>query len=1114
MTHPLLSKTLQALFLSSSLLASAPTSAQLLNLSQVPAGSTAREPAPNIIVSVDDSGSMGWDLAGCQTMDFDPVTFGNVNDPARPAGLPACPTRLANTTPSRLADLRAALRATFGNPSTGNVGIVADGRIRLAWQALDDRNAALRPVGQQNNQDTLTPGQVNTLRPFTGAHRTNFDNFIASLRANSLEGTALHKMMANVHTYMQTTGINGPYANTPGAVSPSADLSCRKTFHILMTDGAWNSEGFASTLAGNVDGTFGRVLPDGTVYNNTDQTRLYADTSGGTTGTVADWAKRHWSTDYQALANNVRPLLRVTENQLIGARVNLTPYWNPRNNPMTWQGVTTYTIGFGASASTWTGSPTWDATTDNTFGGGFDTLVTGSATWQDLMPAAATNQRPMDLWHAALNGRGTFTPARTSADLTDAFQTILDDILVQTSRPLVSIATNSSRVSTNSAVYVAGYNSAANWSGSLAAFGLNSSTGLPNQSPTWRAEALLDARTNADMANRVVLTYNGAEGRSFDWVNLSSSQQDAIRGTDSVATGTARIAYLKGDRTLETAAGGMRVRSSRLGDIVNSNIWFTGRPTRMTIDLPGHSSFRTANAGRTPVLWVGGNDGMLHGFNATNGQEVLAYVPAGLYGTAANSPLRSLTQPNYSHRYYVDGSPFTGDVNVAQTGTPNWRTLLVGTLGAGGKGYFVLDVTNPASFVNPGNAASNVVLLDRTATNDADIGHIFAPPVVDELTLSRSEQIVRVNDSGTSRARWAVILGNGFNSTNQRPVLLVQYLDGDRQLLTIPVTGAGYAGQGNGLGAPRTVDLNGDGKVDMVYAGDLRGNLWKFDLTSPNPGLWRVSFSGNPLFTTSAPQPITTAPIWKVGPDGTGLQVLFGTGRNVTVADPGSTDVQTVYSLWDQSTFAASSGGGSATVTVTDGTRIGTGTSSLIQQTQNTAAPGAEFFTTSTNAVPYDRANPTGPRGWYFNLPVSRERVISNPMIFEGPVVRVNSVAPVSSVEGETCDFTSTRGTGLVSFFNIYSGRPPSTNVFGQTAGNRAFFGTGETASQRDLGNNRERLIDPSALCRGEDCPCVGNSCTPCVGPNCDLCGGLKGALLELCGRGLGGSRSDWREMR
>ena len=509
---------------------------------------------------------------------------------------------------------------------------------------------------------------------------------------------------------------------------------------------------------------------------------------------------------------------------------------------------------------------------------------------------------------------------------------------------------------------------------------------------------------------------------------------------------------------------------------------------------------------------------MLHGFNANTGQEVLAYVPSGLFGSTVTSPLRSLTQANYTHRYFVDGSPFTGDANIALTGAANWRTLLVGALGAGGKGYFVLDVTNPANFVNPGTAASNVVLLDTTAGTNADIGHIFAPPVVNELAGARSEQIVRVNDSGTSGYRWAVILGNGFNSTNQRPVLLVQYLDGTRTLKPIVAsTAATHTGQGNGLGAPRTVDLNGDGKVDVVYAGDLKGNLWKFDLTSKSSSDWKASFSNNPLFTalddSSTPQPITAAPVWKVGPDGTGIQVLFGTGRNITSADAGSTAVQTVYSLWDQSTFAASGG----SVTVTDATRIeDSRDDALVEQTQNAAVASDRFFTTSSNAVEYKRTDVNAPRGWYFDLPVSRERVLGNPLLFGGPVVRLNSLAPTASEEGETCAMDAIRSVGILNFFNIYSGKPPATPVFGEIDGNRGYFGSGESTSIGDPMTNTQREIDPEALCRGDDCPCVGESCT-CKGDDCPtktVCGGFKGAILELCHQGLGGARSDWREMR
>lgn len=1123
MIHFTFTRGLRALSAGLGLLCTLPSFAAPLSFMQMPAGSSAREPAPNVIITVDDSGSMGWDVNGCPTPLFDP-RYGGTLDPARPPGAPACPAANVNPNPARITALRNALVNTFGDPAAGTNGIIPDDRIRLGWQVMWDNGAALRPIGQQNAQNTLVAGAVNSVKRFTGTHRTNFNNFINSLTA--WNGTPSHLMMSNVNAYMSTgIGTNSPFASDPGTTG-APYLSCRRTYHILMTDGAWNSANLAPTNAGNADGT-NRTLPDGTPYvatplaTATPQTRVYRDANGGNTGTLADWAFTNWATDFQpTLTNNIRTITAVSSNEVINGITALQPYWNPRNDPSTWQGVTQHTIGFGRAATTWPVAPAWDNVSDSNYSGDYSGLVNGTTTWPNIMPVTAANgadnpDRAMDLWHMALNGRGRYYPARTPQALDAAFQDILSNILAQNARPLVSIATSSTRASAGGFAYVAGYDSQSNWKGSLAAYRINSKTSMPSTTATWKAETLLDA-ADFSVTNRVVLTHNGTQGVAFRWNNLTNNQKLAIQGTDVAGTGSARISYLRGDRSLEGSTGYMRTRSSRLGDIVNSNIWHTGAPSRMAIDLPGHAAFRSANANRVKTVWVGANDGMLHGFNGQTGQEVLAYVPLGLYGTVTSSPLRDLTRPSYSHRYYVDGHPFTGDVNINTTGAPDWRTLLVSSLGAGGKGFFVLDVTNAANFVDPGNAASNVVVMDKTVTTNADIGHIFAAPVVDELTRSRSEQIVRVNDSGTSGYRWAVILGNGYNSTNERPVLLIQYLDGTRALRTIVANAT--TGQANGLGAPRTVDLNGNGTVDLVYAGDLKGNLWKFDLTSSNPSNWKVAFSGNPLYTardsSGNTQPITAAPIWKMGYDGTGIQVLFGTGQNIVATELGASSVQTVYSIWDQSQYYWTINSG---VTGTDTTRItGTRESTLVQQTQKAANAGDVFFSTSTNGVAYSRSNASAPRGWYFDLPASRERVLNHPTVFERNLIRVSSAVPTASAEGETCDLSTLRGAGYLSIFDIYSGKPPTHDVFGEGNGNRVIYGSGDYATVEDKQRNKETIIDPGATCEGTECECIGAGCG-CSGNSCGSpgrCGGFKGKALETCLSGFNGARADWREIR
>jgi len=322
---------------------------------------------------------------------------------------------------------------------------------------------------------------------------------------------------------------------------------------------------------------------------------------------------------------------------------------------------------------------------------------------------------------------------------------------------------------------------------------------------------------------RLVLSWSDAtnQGIPFTWssgtaIGYSTAQKLALLTVASGDTtldplktqGINIVNYIRGDRRLEgtTPEKPLRVRYSRQGDVVNSDIWYTGRP--VSNYAMGYSAFVTAQKDRTPILYVGGNDGMLHGFSATDGKELIAYVPRGVVGG-----LKDLTDKDYKHRYYVDGSPMTGDIKDGTT----WKTLLVGTLGAGGKGYFVLDVTNPTTAAAPSGSApaftetnaASLVVLDRSrgttepapncdalssgaektacllaVDEDKDIGHITAKPVTDDNDDMRATQITRMNDN-----RWAVVMGNGYNSANQRPVLLVQYLDGDKKLLRIPSAG-------------------------------------------------------------------------------------------------------------------------------------------------------------------------------------------------------------------------------------------------------------------------------------------------------------------------------------
>ena len=974
------------------------SSAAPFPLAQQPAGTAGREPAPNVIITVDDSGSMSEIVGG-----------GNNN--------------------TKISELKNSLISQFGNPNATppTKGKLEDDRIRLAWQVMHNN-------GNVPGAGSLTEGGVNTIRSFSGTHRDNFNTFINSLSASG--GTPSHQMMKQVYNYMKLPqGTNSPWADVPGTAQATPYMACRRTYHIFMTDGGWNGENNESV--GNADGV-AQTLGDGTTNYDpaSGQVNAYKDIWGGVINkesTLADFAFASWATDLQStMANSIQPLIRKSGSELVGA-TNLQEFWNPKNNPATWQHIVTNTIGFGAGAVSWKNNnstalpPLFDAVTNNTYGGDYSKLVNGLVSWPDPS-ALGLDGRPVELWHMALNGRGKFYPAKSADALSAAFADILDNVINDTSKPLVSVSANTSRIRTNTLFYSAGYDGK-EWSGYLKAYKVTNS-GIA-ASPDWNAADLLDAVTPND---RVVLSHDGTSGIPFRWNSFPSitpaTQQTFLNSTDS--RGSDRVDYLRGIRTAEgTDSATLRIRKSVLGDIVNSNILYLGAPSSSIKSL-GYPAFIATNVARTPMLYVGGNDGMLHGFVAATGQERIAYVPAGAYTNLVN-----YTQQSYAHKYFVDGSAFSGDVRVVAGSTPVWKSYLAGFMGAGGKGYFVLDVTNPATANFSESNASSLVVLDNTVPSDSDVGNIFAQPSKDPADDARAVQFAMMNND-----RPALIIGNGVNSANERPVLLIQYLDGAKEIFKLVASAT--TGQSNGLNNPQVVDVNNDGKADLVYAGDLLGNMWKFDISASTQAGWMVSFNSNPLFTATdsggSPQPIIAAPVWLPHPKG-GIMLGFGTGRNLTSSDRTDTSQQTLYAVWDKSIVTVAANGG---LTVTDDAtkRITDGRTTLVQQSMGTTVQasfaGRSFFTFNANKVNYETTG-TNPnrRGWYMNFTESGERGSSNPYWFGGDYVAIPSAKPAAGTDSntETCSLTSKPEVGYLTIVNLISGASPNTPVFDTDGG-------------------------------------------------------------------------------
>lgn len=1079
----------RTIFTSSIIIFFTPHHVLAIDFAQSPPSAIQPYVAPNVIISIDDSGSMNYRL------DKESASGARNNTTPNPDGTWPDTSRRINV-------LKHALAKVFNDKE-----LLPDGKIRLAWQAMHNN-------GSSEGANTVDrTSSKNSMAVLDENHRKNFLNFVDKLYASG--GTPAHRMFSQADSYMRRTlNINSPWAAIPEKQAEPY-LACRRNYHIFMTDGRWNG----TATGGNHDNTHW-TLPDGTIYStSSDQTKIYQNSYSKT---LADWSFKSWADNLQPnLYSKTDPKKQVSvtsdyrkapPKEKIG-NIELEKYWNPKYNPANWPHMVTYTIGFSEMAYTWPGASHITAPTEKVpfgYDGSFPSLVSGTQSWPSM---DSENKRSLDLWHAAINGRGKFFAVRKGEDLEKAFRSIVQQISISSEPSTGSAAASgSSTLNSDVGLYTSQYDPKKSWAGWITAQNLPSDFPERSHSSDWNGKttaSLLDSKSANEINERLILTSNSESntGIGFRWNNLSPTQksflnQDASGSTDN--RGEARLSYIRGILNPESSTPvgltAFRERFSRQGDIVNSNIWYTGYPSSR-YSYKGYQLFAKQNRDRIPMLYVGGNDGMLHGFSAIDGEERIAYIPKAVY---KNLPIYTDPAFDEKHQYYVDGSPFTGDVDIANTPDgnhePDWRTLLVGSLGAGGKGFFILDVTKPGPKPNTSNTglesnfsenqASNLVLMDKTmhaqeeipdcsklthqeqvdCLSNEDIGHIFSPPVVDEINQLQSAQITKLNNG-----RWATVMGNGYNSKNQRPVLLIQYLDGDRSLHRIVATKKTPTGSDkntthNGLSAPRLIDINGDGAPDIAYAGDLKGNLWKFDLTSSNSSEWNVAFDGKPLYTAygsnnistdlknrDIPQPIFTAPLAKPntridqnGQSVGGMMVAFGTGRNLTWHDASDTNVQTFYGILDSTRYRKREKNNKL-LEVHPGKDCGSNSiscqpvpaptpvaknDSLARQSISSAShthsqsDGREFWTIEAS----ETINWSKHKGWYLDLPQTSERVLSNPFFYENSnIIAIESIVPAkgstpdSSQHYESCESTSVdEERKYFTLINIMDGKRPS----------------------------------------------------------------------------------------
>ena len=547
--------------------------------------------------------------------------------------------------------------------------------------------------------------------------------------------------------------------------------------------------------------------------------------------------------------------------------------------------------------------------------------------------------------------------------------TNVHDLSCFSAEPIISNSSASAniiqgqQVKTENQVFLASYDQN-DWAGSVAAYDIELLNGVASvrSTATWDTNCRLTGTACQTMANvtqplqaptaRKLITWNGTAGIPLQWANLTAAQQAILNSTD--AAGLDRLNWLRGDRTKEQLAGGVRrVRTGVMGDVINSSPTWVGPPSfnygttfndrlyaasnasaqENITGVETYTTFATNNKTRPHVVYTGSNDGMLHGSRAgandvngnfvptvnNDGQEVLGFMPSTVL---ANGNIVKTTNPSYSHEYFVDAAPGYGDLFY----NGSWRTWMVGGLGAGGAEVYALDITSPTTFSE--SSAASIVKGSWTPaslTTCTNFTNTTTPTVktcgTANMGNSYGTPIIRRLHNG----KWAVIFGNGIGSADNSAGVFIGVVNpasGAVNFTWLDAKENGTASAPNGISYVTSADIDGDRITDYLYGGDLQGNVWRFDLTSSNQSDWGVTDYSNPndvpgtvranpspLFkavdSAGTAQPITTRIAVTSTFVGSAQRIILGlaTGQTTPLTNSSAVTyqngVQSVYGIWD-----------------------------------------------------------------------------------------------------------------------------------------------------------------------------------------------------------------------
>ncbi len=609
------------------------------------------------------------------------------------------------------------------------------------------------------------------------------------------------------------------------------------------------------------------------------------------------------------------------------------------------------------------------------------------------------------------------SPKRVTQGLAKAFRQV-----EERTASASAVSLNSTDLQNGSLLYQSSFNSD-NWKGELTAYEIDLSVSLNKEK--WRASMGIKPESS-----REVFTRNDTKGVEFKRTNLSAAQKAALTAE--------QVSYIRGDTSKEIKNGGIfRDRASKIGDIIHSTPTLDNKLDYGFNKLAGdegsrYTTFRQSNRykNRVKALYYSANDGMLHAANSLTGEEIFSFIP----GTIVPQ-LSDFTSPAYSHKYLLDGKVTLSDAYLNN----QWKTIIVGSQGLGGSTIYAIDASDPSNF----EASNSLWEISVNDTDFADLG----------------VQLGQIKIARLNNGKWAAIFGNGYKRSNpdanpnaKAYLYIVDLATGDL-IKRISTNTIGV----NGLSEVSVLDTNNDHSIDSVYAGDLQGNLWKFDLSSSDSSNWGIANNTagdtKPLFsatyplpngssTIDVPQPITVPPTIAPHTNG-GYMLLFGTGKyfdsedsKVLSGDP----IQSFYGIRDNLS--------AATVKRSD----------LVSQEvlyeSNNFSTGT-FRSTSNHTVDF-----ASKKGWFMNL--APPKVAGQALERTGEKVNLQALLYKNKVifftltpESTPCDFG---GSSWTMILNAVDGRADSI-VVGDENGDDLIDNADKKIIKDSDGNSIEVII-------------------------------------------------------